>query len=179
MQIEFVFPLLGVNFFNQCHLFFFQMMLAENSRVREKIPSAFESLMSPLTMKVDVLLQPGVVSLCWSSTQIETFVAQVYKAVGELEVLVNRVNDILEFRVDSVLKHMSETELCEIPDEEPLSVDKFLQITEVSLVCGSIDLSTFCFNSHVGVAVLLQMLQPIRCDRDTPVSRLGLVVKAL
>ena len=110
------------------------MMLVENARVREKIPSSFADLMSPLTSNVDDLLQPGVVSLCWSSTQIEKFVANVYRAVGELEVLVTRVNDILEFRVESVLRQMSETELCEIPDEEPKSVDSFLQETEVSFV---------------------------------------------
>lgn len=109
-------------------------MLVENARVREKIPPSFEDLMAPLTSNVDDLLQPGVVSLCWSSTQIERFVANVYRAVGELEVLVTRVNDILEFRVESVLRQMSETELCEIPDEEPKSVDKFLQKTEVSFV---------------------------------------------
>ena len=109
-------------------------MLVENARVREKIPSSFEALMSPLTKNVDDLLQPGVVSLCWSSTQIEKFIADVYRAVGELEVLVTRVNDILEFRVESVLRQMSDMELCEIPEEEPLAVDKFLQKTEVGFV---------------------------------------------
>jgi hypothetical protein len=57
-----------------------QLVLLENVRVREKIPSAFEPLMSPLTSKVDMLLLPGVISLCWSSTQIEDFINDVYRS---------------------------------------------------------------------------------------------------
>ena len=107
------------------------MMLNENVRVRKKIPAAMVALMEPLTKGVDKLLQPGVVSLCWSSTQIHSYIKSVYSALGDLEVLVNRVNDILEFRVEALLRDMIRTPLCEIPDDGPVDIPTFLARTEV------------------------------------------------
>ncbi|KAK7114140.1 hypothetical protein V1264_000252 [Littorina saxatilis] len=140
------------------------MMLAENARVRDKIPGAFESLMSPLTMKVESLLQPGVVSLCWSSTQIEKFVQLVYKALGELEVLVNRVNDVLEFRVESVLKDIMQIKLCDIPEEEPIAVDTFLSNTETLCSKGAWLLESKSISVEEAVNELITML----CNHHKP-----------
>ena len=55
------------------------------------------------------------------------------------QVLVGRVNDVLEFRVDSVLKEMTRTKLCEIPEDEPFSVEDFVNTTSVSLKHFSCD----------------------------------------
>ena len=45
--------------------------------------------------------------------------------------LVDRVNDLIEFRIDAVLEEMSSTPLCQLPQEEPLTCDEFLQMTKV------------------------------------------------
>ncbi|KAL8616403.1 Dynein heavy chain 5, axonemal [Nucella lapillus] len=135
-----------------------QMLLAENARVRQRIPPAFDSLMSPLTQRVDSLLEPGVVSLCWSSTQIPKFVSSVYHSLGDLEVLVNRVRDILEFRVDSVLRDMMDMKLCEIPEEEPLSADQFLANTVKLCQKGAWTLNMKSVSVEEAVNELITML---------------------
>ncbi|XP_076449104.1 dynein axonemal heavy chain 5-like [Babylonia areolata] len=135
-----------------------QMMLAENARVREKIPPAFDSLMSPLTQRVDNLLEPGLVSLCWCSTQIPKYIASVYNVLGELEILVNRVRDILEFRVESVLRDMTGRHLCEIPEEEPLSVEEFLANTEKICTKAAWVLNTKSISVEEAVNELITML---------------------
>ena len=43
----------------------------------------------------------------------------------------DRANDLVEFRIDAVLHEMSTTTLCELPDEEPWTVDEFLEKTQV------------------------------------------------
>uniref|UniRef100_A0A803XX58 Dynein axonemal heavy chain 5 n=1 Tax=Meleagris gallopavo TaxID=9103 RepID=A0A803XX58_MELGA len=40
--------------------------------------------------------------------------------VAELELLLDRVNDLIEFRIDAVLQEMSSVLLCKLPEDEPL-----------------------------------------------------------
>lgn len=43
----------------------------------------------------------------------------------------DRVNDLVEFRIDAVLKEMSNSVLCQLPGDEPWTVDEFLENTQV------------------------------------------------
>ena len=79
-------------------------MLQENTRVRSKIPSAFDPLMGPHIGKVDDALDPGLCKLTWTSINIGEFVENVYKELGELELLLIRANDLVEFRINTVLQ---------------------------------------------------------------------------
>lgn len=45
--------------------------------------------------------------------------------------LLDRVNDLMEFRIDAILEEMSSTPLCRLPQEEPLTCAEFLQMTKV------------------------------------------------
>lgn len=49
----------------------------------------------------------------------------------DLELLLDRVNDWIEFRIDAVLDEMSSTPLCHLPQEEPVTCEEFLQMTKV------------------------------------------------
>lgn len=116
------------------------MMLEENKRVRNKIPAAFEALMGLHIAKLDDIIEPGLTTLSWSSTQISEYISKVYAALGDLELLMDRVHDVTEFRIDAILKDMASTTLCELPEDEPWTVDKFIGNTQVGAgfetVCG-------------------------------------------
>lgn len=50
----------------------------------------------------------------------------------------NRVNDLVEFRIDAVLQEMTASTLCVLPDDEPVTCEQFVQTTRVktkSLKC--------------------------------------------
>lgn len=47
----------------------------------------------------------------------------------DLEKLSKTVKDILDCRIEAVLEDMSITALCDLPEEEPVTADKFLQMT--------------------------------------------------
>ena len=52
-----------------------------------------------------------------------------YAVMGELDKLSKTVHDVLECRIDAVLEDMSTTALCELPEDEAVTMEKFLVIT--------------------------------------------------
>uniref|UniRef100_A0A2K6MIB6 Dynein axonemal heavy chain 5 n=1 Tax=Rhinopithecus bieti TaxID=61621 RepID=A0A2K6MIB6_RHIBE len=114
-----------------------KMMLAEYQRVKSKIPSAIEQLIVPHLAKVDEALQPGLAALTWTSLNIETYLENTFAKIKDLELLLDRVNDLIEFRIDAILEEMSSTPLCQLPQEEPLTCEEFLQMTKDLCVNGA------------------------------------------
>lgn len=106
-------------------------MLEENKNVRDKIPDLFHNLMISHLEKVDEVLSPGLTVLRWTSLNVDSYVESVYTALGELEVLIARLNDILEMRIEEGLKHINSLVLCELPDAEPWTTQEFLDKTLV------------------------------------------------
>uniref|UniRef100_A0A8I3P5W4 Dynein axonemal heavy chain 5 n=1 Tax=Canis lupus familiaris TaxID=9615 RepID=A0A8I3P5W4_CANLF len=114
-----------------------QMMLAEYQRVKSKMPPTIEQLMVHHLAKVDEALQPGLAAITWASLNIETYLKNAFAKIKDLELLLDRVNDLMEFRIDAVLEEMSSTPLCQLPQEEPLTCAEFLQMTKDLCVKGA------------------------------------------
>ena len=53
----------------------------------------------------------------------------IYKEMGALEKLAKTVTDILDCRIEAVLNDMSITALCDLPEEEAITAEKFLELT--------------------------------------------------
>ncbi|KAM9783262.1 dynein axonemal heavy chain 5-like [Neosynchiropus ocellatus] len=106
-----------------------QLMLSENSRVRLKIQSVFEQLAKPHLAKVDEAIQPGLTSLNWTSLNIDRYLNNITKSLRDLELLMDRVNDLVEVRIESVLQEMSATTLCFLPEDGPVTCEEFVHIT--------------------------------------------------
>ncbi|XP_027953732.1 dynein heavy chain 5, axonemal [Eumetopias jubatus] len=114
-----------------------KMMLAEYQRVKSKMPPTIEPLMAPHLAKVDEALQPGLATLSWTSLNIEMYLKNTFAKIKDLELLLDRVNDLMEFRIDAVLEEMSSTPLCQLPQEELLTCADFLQMTKDLCVKGA------------------------------------------
>ncbi|XP_055965046.1 dynein axonemal heavy chain 5 [Sorex fumeus] len=114
-----------------------KMMLAEYQRVKSKMPSIIEQLMVPHLAKVDEALQPGLTALSWTSLNIEKFLKTTFAKIKDLELLLDRINDLIESRIDAVLEEMSSTPLCQLPLDEPLTCEAFLQMTKDLCVNGA------------------------------------------
>ena len=83
------------------------MMLKEYKRVLAKIPAVIKPLMSPHLTKLDVALEPGVCMLTWTSLNLSAFLDHVYETLGEVDLMIDRVNDIIEFRIEKVLEDIA------------------------------------------------------------------------
>lgn len=44
----------------------------------------------------------------------------------------DRVNDLVEFRIEAVLQEMSISTLCVLPEDEPVTCEEFVQTTRVN-----------------------------------------------
>ena len=106
-------------------------MLNENTRIRTLIPAAFDALIGPHVYRVDLAIQPGINRLSWTSLNLDTYIENVYGRLGNLELLLQRANDLVEFRIDTVLRDMSGTSLCQLPEDESLTMKEFSEKTQV------------------------------------------------
>ncbi|XP_022805941.1 dynein heavy chain 5, axonemal-like [Stylophora pistillata] len=107
-----------------------QLLLSESVRVLGRIPPAFKPLMSPHLAKVDAAIEPGLTMLNWTSLSLDVYMDSVYDALKGLELLIDRANDLVKFRIEAVLQEMSNTLLCELPSDAPWTVERFLKNTE-------------------------------------------------
>lgn len=46
--------------------------------------------------------------------------------------MLDRANDLITFRIDAVLDEIANMSLCDLPDDEPIPPQDFLQNTQVS-----------------------------------------------
>ena len=63
--------------------------------------------------------------------------AGIYKAIREMENLAKQAMDILECRIEAVLADMSLTPLCDLPEDDSITIEEFLKLTEVTCVDAS------------------------------------------
>ncbi|XP_053402509.1 dynein axonemal heavy chain 5-like isoform X4 [Mercenaria mercenaria] len=134
------------------------MMLQENKRVRKKIPTAFEELMGPHINCVEETIEPGLTKLSWTSLNIQEYIEDVYKRLEDLELLMVRANELTEFRIDAVLQEMATTTLCQLPQEEPWTVEEFLENTQELCAKGATILQTKSLVVEEAATELIEML---------------------
>ncbi|XP_065102327.2 dynein axonemal heavy chain 5 [Paramisgurnus dabryanus] len=114
-----------------------QLMVTENSKVRSKIQPVFEQLLLPHVAKVDEAILPGLTTLNWTSLNIEKYLNRISAALEELDLLLHRVNDLVEFRIDAVLQEMSTAILCVLPEDEPRTCEEFVHTTKDLCIKGA------------------------------------------
>jgi len=106
-------------------------MLSEYNRILDKIPAVVKPLMSPHLVKLDTAMEPGLCMLTWTSMNLASFLESVYETLGEVELMVDRINDLVEFRIEKVLNDIANTKLVELPVETPWTTDQLIKNTEV------------------------------------------------
>ncbi|TRY93886.1 hypothetical protein DNTS_016033 [Danionella cerebrum] len=114
-----------------------QLMVTRNCSVRSKIQPAFEQLLLPHIAKVDEAILPGLTTLNWTSLNIDKYLTQITSALDNLELLLHRVNDLVQFRIDAVLQEMSTATLCVLPENEPCTCEEFVQATKELCIKGA------------------------------------------
>lgn len=108
------------------------MMLEERNRVLGKIPATFRPLFGPHLTKLEAAVEPGLTMLTWTSMNFTTYLETVYEALREVELLIDRANDLVKYRIENILIEMSNVPLSELPTETPWTIDEFVKRTEVS-----------------------------------------------
>ena len=106
-------------------------MVTDYQRVISKINPVYKPLMSPHLTKLDTAVEPGLHMLTWTSLNINTYFESIYESLKDLELLIGRANQIIEYRILKVLKEITDVPLCELPTCTPWTVEFFYERTKV------------------------------------------------
>jgi hypothetical protein len=63
--------------------------------------------------------------------------------------MLERANDLITYRIDAILDEIATMTLCDLPDDEPILPDKFLQQTQVKLRIKRIFRFSFSIRNYV------------------------------
>lgn len=106
-------------------------MTKRHKEVIGKIPEILEPLMTPHLEKLNKILSPGLTLVHWTSLSLDHFSDTVASALDKLELLVNRSKDMLDIQIHGVLDKISSTLLCELPENEPWTLEEFVSRIKV------------------------------------------------
>ena len=135
-------------------------MLEKNKQVRNSIPKTLEQLIVPQLQRLDKVLSPGQTNFTWVSPNIDEYHDKCIKAIENLELTLTRCNDLVTYRIETVLQEMLKTKLCEFDGEEPISIYDFLQTTEELCRKGSESLQVKSLNIEEAVEELIELVYP-------------------
>jgi len=100
--------------------------LKEYDRVMDLIVPVVKPLMKSHLDDIEKKLHPGMYVLTWSSMNIDGYLHRVHKGLAHLELMIGKVNDMLENRIDANLKAVARLPLVTLPSDESFTFDDFL-----------------------------------------------------
>ena len=88
--------------------------------------------------KVEKVISPGLTLIRWSSLNLPSYLESVSKYLDEFELLIDRVIGTHENRISVMLDEIEETKLCNIPENEAMSIADFCATTDELCTAGAI-----------------------------------------
>ena len=114
------------NYYNELHY-----LLQEYERVLGKIKNTSKDILRPHIEDIELKMRPGMLSLTWTSMNIDTYLKNVHEGLGRLHQLILTVNDIVENRIEVNLKTVSKVSLVDLPqNSDPISLDEFVKMQQ-------------------------------------------------
>jgi dynein heavy chain len=107
-----------------------QWALNEYDKVLANVIPVTAMVLKPNFKDMEYKLRPGMITLTWTSMNIDAYKSQVHAGLRKLAELVANINDIIENRIEKNLKVVSKTLLVDLPDAESFTVDEFFKMQE-------------------------------------------------
>lgn len=108
-------------------------LLLEYDRILHKVVPIIKPVLEPLFVMLEEKLRPGLVTLTWSSLNIDQYKQNVQLGLTRLDELVNKVNDIIDNRIQKNLRLISKTVLVALPTEHAVTVEEFVSMQEAAV----------------------------------------------
>jgi dynein heavy chain len=105
-----------------------QHSLMHHERVVEKVIPVTAMLLRPQFADMDFKLRPGMITLTWTSMNIDAYRRSVQVGLERLEELVTNINGIVENRVEQNLKMVSKVCLVSLPQDRSFTLDEFQSV---------------------------------------------------
>ena len=104
--------------------------LREYERVVVRILPVIQPLLQPHMEDLERKIQPGMSTLTWTSMNIDSYLERVHDGIQKLEELVNKINDIVENRIEANLREISKSLLVDLPADVSVSLDVFIAMQD-------------------------------------------------
>jgi len=149
-----------------------QFVLREYDRIVNKIRPNTKSLLVPHLEDLEYKLRPGMVTLTWTSMNIDGYLNHVHVGLAKLEQLIININDIMENRIENNLKSLSKTVLVNLPqDAQTFTLDDFVAMQEEWIREESEKLKSKNFEVEGAVEDLIQTICSYQLDQHVePIS---------
>ena len=143
-----------------------QYVLKEYERIVSKIRPNTKSLLVPHLEDLEYKLRPGMVTLTWTSMNIEGYLHHVHTGLNKIEQLIININDIMENRIENNLKALSKTVLVDLPQEaHTFSLDEFVEMQEKWIKHESLKLKSKNIEVEGAVEDLIQTICSYNLDK--------------
>jgi len=112
-------------FYNELH-----WALTEYDRVVTEVIPVTAMVLRPHFNDMEYKLRPGMITLTWTSMNIDQYITHVHSGLRKLEELVANINDIIENRIEKNLKIVSKTLLVDLPEHSSFTVSEFVDMQQ-------------------------------------------------
>ena len=113
------------NYHNELH-----WALSEYDKVVSQVIPVTAMVLRPHFRDMEYKLRPGMITLTWTSMNIDAYKMHIHTGLRKLEELVANINDIVENRIEKNLKIVSKTLLVDLPDSDSFTVEEFVKMQE-------------------------------------------------
>jgi len=104
-------------------------VLREYQRIAERVTPVTQKLLALHFKDMDLKLRPGMITLTWTSMNIDAYKHHIHSGLQRLEELVTNINDLIENRITKNLKIVSRCMLMDL-SMSIVSLDKFVKAQE-------------------------------------------------
>jgi len=147
------------NYHNELH-----WALSEYDKVVSKVIPVTAMVLRPHFRDMEYKLRPGMITLTWTSMNIDAYKAHIHSGLRKLEELVANINDMIENRIEKNLKIVSKTLLVDLPDSEAFTVEEFVKMQEKHISRQSTLLQGKNLEIEFAVRDLVKTIQNYKLD---------------
>eukprot|EP00606_Chrysophyceae_sp_TOSAG23-5_P000883 GSChrysophyteH2.ASY1.ANO1.1544.1 assembled CDS len=147
------------NYHNELH-----WALSEHDKVVHKVIPVTAMVLRPHFRDMEYKLRPGMITLTWTSMNIDSYKQHIHSGLRKLEELVANINDIIENRIEKNLKLVSKTLLVDLPESESFTVEEFVKMQEKHIAKQSTFLQGKNLEIEFAVRDLIKTISSYKLD---------------
>ncbi|KAG8237937.1 hypothetical protein J437_LFUL017487 [Ladona fulva] len=136
-----------------------QLLLNQFLSTVSRVKLEVRPLFLPQLVRLTALLTPGLNIIKWTDSGWKYFYTATLEAVKQFDVLVTRVHDVYTNRILQVLSSMQKVTLHILPEDEPSSVEEFVERTETNCIQAALELNRKSLMVEEAVEEILELVR--------------------
>lgn len=136
-----------------------QLVIEEFVSTARRVKLEVRPLLLPHLVRVASLLAPGLETLTWTAPGWKDFCQTTREEIKTFDILITRVHDVYANRILQVLASMQKITLHALPEDQPWSIEEFVEKTEEACRLAAVDLHRRSLMVEEAVEEVLQLVK--------------------